>query len=139
MGQKKSCPAGANLPLWTNALPPLKLLKNLIYPYRKKSWSRLCLNDWPDYWQDIYLRKIYIFYTDFFCIQEILEMNVKIRFLSAKLPFEFVFSCCEFTNHILIVKKQLVWMFVLKLSGKQMIMRTHNRTLYMWSFLIWNE
>ena len=43
----------------------------------------------------------------------IFKTNVENRFLSTKLPFEFVFSCCEFTK-VSLWSKDWCEMFVLK-------------------------
>ena len=51
---------------------------------------------------------------------EIFKTNVSKRFLSTKSPFEFVFSCCEFTTYFVVknlyaiqkLLKYIIWMFV---------------------------
>ena len=49
--------------------------------------------------------KEYIFLGSDFYKPEILKTNVSNQFLSTKSPFEFVFSSCECTKFIFIVKK----------------------------------
>ena len=125
-GQKKSCPAGANLPLWTNGLPPLKFhlpLSKEILVTPLSEWLARLLTWYLSKEKFIFLTQIIFVYKkslkrmfkpDFWVQNHLLNLfsrvvNSQRLFCSQKA------AACE--------------MFVLKLSGQQMIMMTHNRTL----------